>query len=103
VVSFILRLALGFGIGFQVPIVVVLLAMLGIVSVQRMASMRWYVLLIMLTTSAMVTPPDVTSQVLLAVPMFGLYEGGMLAARIIVRRREQQREREREADESEAG
>ncbi len=90
VISFVTRLALGFGIGFQVPIVVVLLAMVGIASVATMASVRRYVLLGMVAISAVVTPPDVTSQVLLSVPMYLLYEGGLLAARIIVRRREQE-------------
>lgn len=91
VISFVTRLALGFGIGFQVPIVVVLLAMIGIFSVQTMASVRRYVLLIMVAASAVVTPPDVTSQVLLAVPMYFLYEGGLIAARMVVRRREREK------------
>ncbi|MBN1346527.1 MAG: twin-arginine translocase subunit TatC [Phycisphaerae bacterium] len=87
VISFVTRLALGFGLGFQVPIVVVLLAMTGIVSVATMASVRKYVLLVMVTVAAVVTPPDVTSQILLAVPMYLLYEGGLLAAKVVVRRR----------------
>ncbi len=91
IVSFVTRLALGFGIGFQVPIVVVLLAMIGIFSVKTMGSVRRYVLLIMVAASAVVTPPDVTSQILLAVPMYLLYEGGLIAARIVVRRREQEK------------
>lgn len=90
VIGFVTTLALGFGVGFQVPIVVVLLAMLGIVSVATMASARRYVLLVMVAVAAIVTPPDVTSQILLAVPMYGLYEGGLLAARIVVRRRKEE-------------
>jgi Tat protein translocase TatC len=97
VISFVLRLALGFGIGFQVPIVVVLLAVLRIVSISTMGSARRYVLLIMVAISAVVTPPDVTSQILLAVPMYCLYEGGMLAARIMVRRRDNELTEDSEA------
>jgi len=96
IVSFVTRLALGFGIGFQVPIVVVLLAMIGIASVPTMARVRRYVLLVMVAVAAIVTPPDVTSQILLAVPMYLLYEGGLVAARIVVRRREKERERDAE-------
>ncbi len=82
---------LGFGLGFQIPIVVVLLGLLGIVSVPTMASVRRYVLLVIVTVAAVVTPPDVTSQILLAIPMYLLYEGGLLAARMVVRRRAEER------------
>ncbi len=90
IVSFVTRLALGFGIGFQVPIVVVLLAMVGIASVSTMASARRYVILGMVAIAAVVTPPDVTSQILLAVPMWMLFEGGLVAARVVVRRRQEE-------------
>lgn len=89
-VDFVTRLALGFGIGFQVPIVVVLLAMVGIASVSTMASVRRYVVLGMVAGAAIVTPPDVTSQILLAVPMWLLFEGGLIAARLVVRRRQEE-------------
>ncbi len=98
VISFVTRLAMGFGIGFQVPIVVVLLAMLGIVSVQTMARIRRYVIVVTPAIAAVVTPPDVTSQLLLAIPMYLLYEGGLFAARVVVRRREEERAAESGAD-----
>jgi Tat protein translocase TatC len=88
-VSFITNLALGFGIGFQIPIVVVLLAMLHVVSVPTMTRAWRYVILIIIVVAAVVTPtPDITSQMLLAVPMCLLYWAGLVAARIIIRRRE---------------
>lgn len=87
-ISFVTHLALGFGVGFQVPIVVVFLSALGIVPIERMAAARRYVILAMVALAAVVTPPDVTSQLLLAGPMILLYEIGLLAARLLRRRRE---------------
>jgi len=87
-VTFVTHLAFGFGIGFQVPVVVVLLAMLHIVSPSVMAGARRYVILGIVVAAAIITPtPDITSQMLLAVPMWLLYEGGLVVARAIVRRR----------------
>lgn len=86
-ISFVTHLALGFGIGFQVPIVVVFLAVLNIVPVERMAKARRYVAFAMVVVAAVVTPPDVTSQVMLAGPMILLYEIGLVAARVMIRRR----------------
>ena len=85
--SFVTHLALGFGIGFQVPIVVVFLAVLNIVPVEQMARARRYVAFGMVVASALVTPPDVTSQVMLAGPMILLYEIGLVTARVMIRRR----------------
>ena len=87
-ISFVTHLAFGFGVGFQVPIVVVFLGVMGIVSVERMAGGRRYVIFGMVVAAALVTPPDVTSQLLLAGPMVLLYEVGLLAARLMIRRRQ---------------
>ena len=87
-VTFVLHLAIGFGLGFQVPIVVVFLAIAGVMSVERMAGARRYVIVAMVMVAAMVTPPDVTSQLLLAGPMVLLYEVGLIVARSMVRRRD---------------
>jgi len=87
-VTFITHLAMGFGMGFQVPVVVVLLAMLRIVSPDVMAGARRYVILGIVVASAIITPtPDITSQLLLAVPMWMLFEGGLVVARRIIRNR----------------
>ena len=87
-ISFVTHLAFGFGVGFQVPIVVVFLGTMGIVSVDRMSRARRYVIFGMVLIAALVTPPDVTSQLLLAGPMILLYEVGLLVTRIMIRRRQ---------------
>jgi Sec-independent protein secretion pathway component TatC len=94
-VSFVLTLALAFGIAFEMPVAVVFLAMTGIVTTAMMAKSRRYVIFTIFIASAMLTPPDVISQVMLAVPMIALFEGGLLAARAIERR--QKREAAEEA------
>ena len=86
-ISFVLMLALAFGIAFELPIVVYFLAWTGIVSIAQMASARRYVFLGTVVASAMLTPPDVISQVLLAGPMYLLFELGLVAARLTQRKR----------------
>lgn len=85
-ISFVLMLALAFGIAFETPIVVFFLAWSGIVTRAAMARGRRYVLLATVITCAMLTPPDVISQLLLAGPMYLLFELGMLVARITERK-----------------
>lgn len=85
-ISFVLMLALAFGIAFETPIVVFFLAWSGIVTTATMCRSRRYVLLGMLVISAVMTPPDVISQILLAGPMYMLFELGILIARIVERK-----------------
>jgi len=80
-VSFVLLLALAFGIAFETPIVVFFLAWSGLVPVATMARGRRYVLLVVVILAAVLTPPDVFSQLLLAGPMYALFELGLLIAR----------------------
>lgn len=80
-VTMVFALALGFGLAFELPVVVVFLAALGLVSTTRMAAARRYVLLGIVIAAAILTPPDVISQILLAVPMYVLFEGGLIVAR----------------------
>ena len=86
-VSMVLSFALGFGIGFQTPLVVIFLAVSGLVSVSQLKRVRKFVIVGVLTTAAILTPPDWQSQVLLALPMLGLYELGLLVARLMVRKK----------------
>lgn len=86
-ISFVLMLALAFGIAFETPIVVFFLAWSGLVSIATMTSGRRYVLLGVFVLSAILTPPDMLSQVMLAVPMYLLFELGILAARLVERKR----------------
>jgi sec-independent protein translocase protein TatC len=85
-VSFVLMLALAFGIAFETPIVVFFLAWSGIVTREAMSRGRRYVLLGTVAAAAMLTPPDVVSQLLLAGPMYMLFEIGLVAARVVERR-----------------
>jgi len=93
-VSFVLMLALAFGIAFETPIVVFFLAWSGIVPTATMARSRRYVLLAIVIASAMLTPPDVISQLLLAGPMFILFEIGIFVARLVERKKETTQEAE---------
>ncbi|MBI9018161.1 MAG: twin-arginine translocase subunit TatC [Phycisphaerae bacterium] len=80
--SFVSMLLLAFGIAFQMPLVVLLLSRLGMVSIEQFASTRKYVLFGIVVFAAIITPPDVISQIAMAVPMYVLYEIGILLARI---------------------
>ncbi len=82
--SFAMTTFLAFGITFEVPVVVVVLVRMGIVSLAKLREVRPYVIVGAFVISAIVTPPDVLSQLLLAVPMTLLYELGLLIARLYV-------------------
>jgi len=87
--SFVITMFIAFGITFEVPIVVVLLVRMGIMSVQKLRDIRGYVVVVAFVIAAIVTPPDVISQFMLAVPLWILYEVGLLlASRIKPRARE---------------
>ena len=82
--SFVLTMFIAFGVTFEVPIVVVLLVRMGILTVKKLRQIRPYVIVGAFVVSAVVTPPDVFSQLILAVPLIVLYEAGIIAARLIV-------------------
>jgi len=86
--SFVLGLFLAFGLTFEVPIVVVLLARFGIADVEQLKAARPYVIVGAFIVAAIFTPPDVISQLLLAVPLCLLYELGIQIARLVGRRPE---------------
>jgi sec-independent protein translocase protein TatC len=79
-VEAILSLYLAFGLAFQVPIVVMLLVRFNMVTVEKLKGFRGYFIVVAFVIAAIVTPPDVISQIALAVPMIILYELGILAA-----------------------
>ena len=83
-VEAILSLYLAFGLAFQVPIVVVLLVKMKMVTVQQLKEFRGYFIVLAFVVAAVVTPPDVISQLALAVPMCLLYEMGIWGARWFV-------------------
>jgi len=78
--DFVITLFLAFGIAFEVPVAVVLLVKLGMVQVATLKEIRSYVIVGAFVIGAIFTPPDVVSQVMLAVPLWLLYEAGILAA-----------------------
>ena len=83
--NFVLTMFLAFGVTFEVPIAVILLARMGIVSLEQLRGIRPYFIVGAFIVAAVVTPPDVVSQLLLAVPMCLLYELGLFAARFFVK------------------
>jgi sec-independent protein translocase protein TatC len=83
--SFVLTMFLAFGLAFEVPIVVIVLARLGFVTIDKLKSFRAYFIVLAFVIAAVITPPDVVSQLALAVPMCLLYELGLWAARIFVK------------------
>jgi sec-independent protein translocase protein TatC len=85
--SFLSTLYLAFGIAFQLPVVMVFLALAGVLSAQTMASGRRYAIVAMFVIGAVLTPPDVVSQLALALPLIALYELGLLGARLLTRSR----------------
>jgi sec-independent protein translocase protein TatC len=85
--NFVLGMFLAFGIAFEVPVVVVVLVMTGLVSSQQLREWRGYVIVAIFIVAAVVTPPDVVSQISLAIPMCLLYEAGIFFGRIVEKRR----------------
>lgn len=93
-VEAILSLYLAFGLAFQVPIVVVLLVRFGLVTVEKLRDFRGYFVVLSFVIAAVVTPPDVISQLALAIPMCVLYELGILGAGYMERIRPRESETE---------
>jgi sec-independent protein translocase protein TatC len=85
--SFVLSTFLAFGLTFEVPVVVIVLVRVGLVSVAKLREIRPYVIVGAFVVGAVFTPPDVLSQFLMAVPLWLLYEAGVLVASIGVRKR----------------
>jgi len=83
--SFVLTMFLAFGLAFEVPIVVIVLARMGIVSIQKLKEFRSYFVVLAFIIAAVITPPDVVSQLALAVPMCLLYELGIWAAQLFIK------------------
>ena len=93
--DFVLVLFFAFGMAFEVPIATVMLVWSGLASVERLAASRAYVLLGAFIIGMLITPPDVISQTLLAVPVYLLYECGILLSRILIKKNKE----EKDADE----
>jgi len=82
--SFVLTMFIAFGLAFEVPIVVIVLARMNLVSIQKLKDFRSYFIVLAFIIAAIVTPPDVVSQLALAIPMCVLYEIGIWAAKLFI-------------------
>ncbi|MEO5691847.1 MAG: twin-arginine translocase subunit TatC [Usitatibacter sp.] len=85
--NFVLGMFLAFGLAFEVPVVVVVLVLTGLVTVEQLREWRGYVVVGVFIIAAVVTPPDVVSQIALAVPMCILYEVGIIVGQMVTRSR----------------
>jgi sec-independent protein translocase protein TatC len=84
--SFVMGTFIAFGVTFEVPVVVIVLVQMGIVELATLKEWRSYVIVGAFVVAAVVTPPDVVSQLMLAIPLCLLYEVGMLMARFVSKR-----------------
>ena len=83
--SFVLTMFVAFGATFEVPVAVVVLARMGLVTVAKLKEWRGYFVVVAFIIAAVITPPDVVSQLSLAIPMCLLYEIGIWAAQIFIK------------------
>jgi sec-independent protein translocase protein TatC len=96
--DFVFALFFAFGIAFEVPVAVIILVAMGVVSPQTLAEKRSYVIVGIFVAAAILTPPDVLSQLLMAGPMWLLYEIGIVLSRWLVRQRETAKGTDAEAE-----
>ncbi|MBW1616450.1 MAG: twin-arginine translocase subunit TatC [Deltaproteobacteria bacterium] len=96
--SFAAKLLLAFGVCFELPLVLTALAKLGIVTTSFLKKNRKYALLLFFVASAILTPPDIISQVMLAIPLALLYELSILGAKIFGKKKEDNKEKEKASD-----
>lgn len=87
-ISFLGRFVLIFGTAFQLPVLVMLLVNMGVVTPQKLASYRRHIVVGLLVAAAILTPPDPLTQVMLALPLYLLFEVSMIAARLGYRRKQ---------------
>jgi sec-independent protein translocase protein TatC len=81
--NFVLTMFLAFGVTFEIPVVVIVLVRMGVVTIEKLKEARPYVIVGAFVVAAVVTPPDVLSQFMLAIPMCILYEAGLFFARFV--------------------
>ena len=86
-IDFVLTMFFAFGVAFEVPVAVVLLVLTGLVKIEKLTDNRGYVVIGIFVLAAFLTPPDAISMVIMAFPMWLLYEGGLVMARIMQKMR----------------
>ncbi|MCW3488521.1 twin-arginine translocase subunit TatC [Dethiobacter alkaliphilus] len=87
-ISYTLGLVIGFGLVFEMPVAVMILTRLGVISAGFLAANRMYAAAVIFVAAAIFTPPDVISQLMMAIPMLGLYEVSILFARVVSRNKQ---------------
>lgn len=100
-VSFVTKLLLGFGAIFELPLIMIFLTKIGVVTPESLAANRKYAVLIMFIVGAVLTPPDVFTQLMMAGPLYALYEISIIASRITARPRSEDESTEERTEDSE--
>ena len=99
--DFVLKMFFAFGIAFEVPIATILVISTGMTTADKLAEKRAYIIVVAFIAGMLLTPPDVVSQMLLAVPMWVLFELGLIFSRILTRKKirlDKEREEQEEKD-----
>jgi sec-independent protein translocase protein TatC len=100
--DFVMTMFFAFGVAFEVPVAVILLAITGLVSLDKLRNNRGYVAIGIAIVAAVLTPPDGVSLIIMAVPMYLLYEGGLLVARAMIKMRKADADNRAAEEEAEA-
>ncbi|MFO1350739.1 MAG: twin-arginine translocase subunit TatC [Gammaproteobacteria bacterium] len=87
--NFVLALFIAFGVAFEVPVATILLCLIGVTTPDAMLEKRPYIVVGAFFVAAIMTPPDVISQIMMAIPMWLLFEAGVILARVLLRRKEE--------------
>ena len=101
--DFVLALFFGFGLAFEVPIATIILVAIGFTTPKKLAAKRPYIIVGAFIIGMLLTPPDVISQVLLALPMWVLFEAGLITSAILFKDRESDEEDEDDEDDEDEG
>lgn len=87
--DFVLKMFFAFGVAFEVPIATIILVATGMTTPESLAAKRPYIIVVVFTVGMLLTPPDIFSQTLLAVPMWLLFESGLFFSKIVLRKRQE--------------